>query len=361
MTGISFSVKKQNILPMFSAYKKLFASLMLAAITGNSHALEYPVFDARSAGLGGVNVAHGISNAALYNPALAALEPEGFDWYFVAPGAGEFEADPDNIKDTLEGTGNIADIDGKEYFKNAYKNLLMTIPSPGLGGSLYVMEYETQTAKVITDNTGTNLVHRSIEVSEIGFGIAQLQDILWMERILVGITGKISLLKSYGYSEPIATASLDLDNDQALRDSELNLDIGFSKEYGVWKTGLVFKNIFSQENDLGSSGDTYSLGPQIRGGIAYQSRRAMVELDVDLMKNDGIGYAPDTLLAALGWEWRVFHAFMLRLGYTQNLIGDNEATYSAGIGLKMWALQIDGAFIGGENGEGAYAQAAWEF
>ena len=182
-----------------------------------------------------------------------------------------------------------------------------------------------------------------------------------MERIMVGVTGKLSLLESYGYSEPIATASLDLDGDQALRDSELNLDIGFSKEYGVWKTGLVFKNIFSQENNLGSSGETYRLGPQIRAGIAYQSRRALVELDVDLMKNDGIGFASDTMLAALGWEWRMFPAFMLRLGYTQNLVGDTEATYSGGIGLRMWALQLDGAFIGGKDGEGVYAQASWEF
>jgi hypothetical protein len=346
---------------MFLTNKKLSLTLLLATVSGNSYALQFPIFDARTAGLGGVSVAHGISNAAFYNPALAALEPEGFDWYFVAPGVGEFEADPDNIKDTLEGSGNTADIDGKEYFKNTYKNLQMTIPSPSLGGSLYVIEYEDQTAKVVTDNTGTNLVHRSLEVSEIGFGVAQLQDILWMESILIGVTGKLSLLKSYDYSEPLATASLDLDNDQAIRDSELNLDIGFSKEYGVWKTGLVFKNIFSQDNDLGGSGETYSLGPQIRAGVAYQSRRAVVGLDVDLMKNDGIGFASETMLAALGWEWRVFPAFMLRLGYTQNLVGDTEATYSGGIGIKMWALLLDGAFISGRDGEGVYAQAAWEF
>jgi len=346
---------------MFLSYKKLLTYLLLALVPNFAYALEFPLFDARTAGMGGASVAHGISNAALYNPALAALEPEGFDWYFVAPAVGEYEADSGNIKGTLEGSGNTTDLVGEEYFKNTYKNLQMTIPSPTLGGSLYLIEYENQTAKVVTDNTGTNLVHRSLEVQEIGFGAAMLVDLLWMERLMVGATGKLSLLKSYGYSEPIATASLDLNSDQAQRDSELNLDIGFSKEYGVWKTGLVFKNIFSQSNDLGNSSDSYSLGPQIRAGIAYQSRRAVVELDVDLMKNDGIGFASDTMYAALGWEWRVFPAFMMRLGYTQNLIGDNEAYFSGGIGIKMWALLLDGAFVSDENGEGVHAQVAWEF
>ena len=346
---------------MFLYYTKRTICLCLVLAASNAYALNFPVFDARTAGLGGVSIAHGISNAAFYNPALAALEADGFDWYLGAPAVGEYEADPGNLKDAIDSANFTPELEGQEFFKNTYKNIQMTIPSPGLGGSLYVIEYDYQTAKVVTDNTGTNLVHQSLEVQELGFGAAMLVDFLWMERLMVGATGKISLLKSYGYSEPIATASLDLDSDQAVRDSELNLDIGFSKEYGVWKTGLVFKNIFSQTNDLGNSGETYSLGPQIRAAVAYQSRRALIELDIDLMKNDGIGFASETMYAALGWEWRIFPAFMLRLGYTQNLVGDAEASFSGGIGLKMWALLLDGAFVSDENGEGVHAQVAWEF
>jgi hypothetical protein len=348
---------------MFLSYKKLLIVLSLALVSSKSYALQYLVVDARSAGLGGASIAQSISNAAFYNPALAALEPEGFDWYLVAPAVGEYEADSGNIENALDNGDNTADIVGEEYFYNSYKNLQMTIPSPGLGGSLYVIEYKVQTAKVTTDSNGTNLVQRSLEVQEIGFGAGMLVDFLWMDRLMIGATGKLSLAKSYNYSEPIATASLDLDSDQAQRDSELNLDIGFAKEYGVWKMGLVFKNIFSQSNQLGqTSGETYSLGPQIRAGVAYQSRRAMVELDVDLMKNDGIGYASDTMYAILGWEWRVFPAFLLRLGYAQNMIGENEATITGGIGIRMWALLLDAAYVTDDvDGEGVNLQAAWEF
>ncbi|KPJ91644.1 MAG: hypothetical protein AMJ55_11340 [Gammaproteobacteria bacterium SG8_15] len=304
-------------------------SSLLLLLSGHATAMEFPLFDARSAALGGVSIAHNISNAAFYNPALAALEPENFDWYLLAPSIGEA--------------------------------MQLTIPSPSLGGSLYVADYEYQTAKVTTDNTATNLAHRSLEVFEIGFSAAQLQDILWMESILVGVTGKISLFKSYAYSEPIANASLELDSDQANNDSELNLDIGFSKEYGVWKTALVLKNIFSQENNLGNTSESYSIGPQIRAGFAYQSRRSLIEFDIDLLKNQGIGFESDSMYAAVGWEWRMFPAFFLRLGYKQNMVGDTQGVASGGLGLQLWGLQLDAAASADEDGEGIYMHAAWEF
>jgi hypothetical protein len=357
------SIERANKNPGFTFVTgmKLIYIAMLLLLSVTAKAMEFPMFDARTAALGGVSIAHNISNAAFYNPALAALEPENFDWYLLAPSVGEFIADPAEIENILEQSGSAADIIDEEYKKYAYRSLHLTIPSPNLGGSLYVAEYEYQTAKVLTDNTTTNLVHRSLEVFEIGFGAAQLQDILWMESILVGFTGKISLFKSYAYSEPFAGASLELDDGQANRDSELNLDIGFSKEYGVWKTGIVFKNLFSQENNLGNTSETYSIGPQIRAAFAYQSRRSMIEFDIDLLKNEGVGFESDSMFAAVGWEWRMFPAFFLRMGYKQNMVGDTQGVATGGLGLQLWALVLDVAASTDDDGEGLYMHAAWEF
>ncbi|MCI0507615.1 MAG: conjugal transfer protein TraF [Gammaproteobacteria bacterium] len=339
--------------------RTLIAGSVLFLLCGQAQPLDFPLFDARTAGLAGASIAHNISNAAFYNPALAALEPENFEWYLLAPSVGEFISDPAEIENTLQQSGNVADIIDKEYKKYAYRAIQLTIPSPNLGGTLYVVEYESQTAKV--DSTATNLIHRSLEVFEIGFGAAQLQDILWMEAVMVGITGKISLFESYGYSEPMAGASLELDSNQAVRDSELNLDFGISKEYGVWKTGLVFKNIFSQENSLGNTSETYSIGPQIRAAVAYQSRRTVFEFDIDLLKNQGVGFESDTMYAAAGWEWRIFPAFFLRLGYKQNIVGDAQGVVTGGVGLRLWALLLDVAASADEDGEGIFMHAAWEF
>jgi len=334
---------------------------MLFLVCRQAVATDFPMLDARTAALAGVSIANSISNAAFYNPALAALEPERYEWYLLLPSVGEFISDPANIETTLEQSGNVADIIDQEYEKYAYQAIQLTIPSPKLAGALYVAQYEYVTAKVLDENGSTNLVNQSLEVQELGFSAAQLQDILWMENILVGITGKLSLYKSYAYSQPIATASLELDDSQAVRDSELNLDIGFSKEYGVWKTAIVFKNLFSQDNQLGNSTETFSTGPQIRAGFAYQSRRSLIEFDIDLLKNDGVGFQSESMFAALGWEWHMFRAFSLRVGYRQNMIGDNQAMVTGGIGLQLWALQLDAAASADEDGEGVYLQAAWEF
>ena len=323
-------------------------------------ATEFPLFDARTAALGGVGIAHGIPNAAFYNPALAALEPEKLDWYLLAPSNGEIELDPDDVEKAVD-AGDLSGNIGNVYQKYEYDTLQITIPSPVLGGSLYVADYNFNTAKIVNDGIDDVLEHRSLDVFELGVSAAKLVDILWFESVMLGGTAKISLLKSYGYRDPVASANLTLDDDQAQRDSELNIDIGISKEYGVWKTAFVIKNMFKHENSLGDSNDKYTLGPQMRAAVAYQSRRAIVEFDLDLLKSDGVGYGSDTLYAAVGWEWRMFPAFLLRLGYSQNLADAKLATASGGFGLKLWGLQLDVAASANEDGAGAFMQAGWQF
>lgn len=336
------------------------AGVLLLLSWHGSCAAEFPLFDARTAAMGGAGIAHGISNAAFYNPALAALEPEKLDWYLLAPSNGEIELDPDEVEKALK-AGDLSGSVGHVYQKYEYDSLQITIPSPVLGGSLYVADYDFRTAKVVRDGVDDFLEHRSLEVFELGFSAAKLVDILWFESVMLGGTTKISLFKSYGYRDPAASATFTLDDAQAKRDSELNFDFGLSKEYGVWKTGFVIKNMLKHENSLGDSNDKYSLGPQMRAAVAYQSRRAIVEFDLDLLKSDGVGYSSDTLYAALGWEWRMFPAFMLRFGYSQNLADAKLATVSGGIGLKLWSLQLDVSASANEDGAGAFMQAGWLF
>lgn len=322
-------------------------------------AMDFPLFDARTAALGGAGIAHGIYNAAFYNPALAALEPEKLNWYLLAPSKGDVELDPDDVEGALK-TGDISNSVGNIYQKYQYDSLQLTIPSPTLGGTLYVSDYNYHTAKVVTDGVDDFLEHRSVDAFEIGFGVAKLVDFLWMKSVMMGATAKMTLLTSYGYRDPAATASLSLDNTQEQRDSALNLDFGLAKEYGVWKTAFVIKNLFKHEKTIGDSNDKYTLAPQMRAAIAYQSRRAIVELDLDLLKNKGVGYGSDTLNASLGWEWRMFPAFLLRLGYTQNFVDAKQATFSGGIGLELWSMHIDIAGSSTSDGAGAFIQAAWD-
>ena len=313
-----------------------------------AQALPFPMLDARTAAMGGASISHGIRNSAFYNPALAALEPEGYDWYILLPGEGEFKSDADSLS-------NIGDDVYQEY---KYDVIQITIPTPFLGGSAYIAEYDFHTAKVLN---GADLSHRAISVFETGVSVAQLQDVLWAENVLMGATIKLMILESYGYQEPLASAGFDLDSDELERDSVLTLDFGMSKEYGVWKTAFVAKNLYSRDHKYGKSNEKYKIEPQLRAGVAYQSRRSVVEFDLDLLKNEGVGYASDTMFASLGWEWSVFRAFDLRFGFQQNFAGDKNSTFSAGFGLQMWSLLLDFSASVDPDGSGSYLQASWEF
>lgn len=340
--------------PFCTQLSILILSYLVAA---KAYALPFPELDARSAAMAGVGIAHEIRNAAYLNPALAALEPETYDAFFVIPAMGEFESDPDNVESGVK-SGSAAGINNKVYQKYEYDVVQITIPTPFLGGAAYIADYTHHTAKVINNS---DLVHRSIDIFETGISVAQLQDVLWAESVLVGVTLKLMLFETYGYQEPIATADLGLDNDELKRNSMLNFDFGMSKEYGVWKTAFVVKNLIARKRDYGKSGETFNIEPQMRVGLAYQSRRAVVEFDLDLTKNEEIGFGSETMFASVGWEWSIFRAFDLRLGYQQNLVDEKNARLSFGLGLKLWSLLLDFSSTVDPDGSGSYVQASWEF
>ena len=320
--------------------------------------------DARTAAMGGAGIAQAVRNATFYNPGMLAVEPDRYEWYVMPYSNGDLERDPDDVKDGIEdlagGGGNVADIDGKIYQDYEYSSSMIAIPSETLGGAMYFAEYKLHSAKV---ENASDLVHRSVDVKELGVSVGKLMNIhlVNMDNVMVGVTAKIYLFKSYGYTEPVNNASLVLDRDQIDRDSQINFDVGFSKEYGVWKTALVIKNLLRQQNNFGDSDEEFETSPQAKVGMAYKSRRAIVELNLDLLKSEGLGFASDTQNAAIGWEWRVFPGFFLRLGYNQNLAGDTSSTFSSGFGIDAWGMQLDFAVVSNDDGNGAMTQLGFEF
>jgi len=350
-------------------------ALIYAMYTVNAHAVPFPLMNVRSAALGGVGVAHSYKNASFYNPALAALKPEGFGWYLMVPSKSEFETDPDEVNDGVKQIASgaassqeavdriISRIDNKTYESYEFSSLQLVIPTPTLGGEMHFADYTFQTSKIVTDSIGSSVDHQAVSVRETGVSGAQFADIkmLGLTDVLVGVSAKLYLLRSYAYREPVASASFSLDDDQASRDSVLNFDVGLSKEYGVWKTGLVVKNILNSTKKIGDSDAEYNLGPQVRIGLAYQSRRAIAEIDLDLTKNKGVGHASDTLYAAFGWEWRVFSGFFLRMGFKQNLVDEATSVVSGGIGLEISSFLLDFATLSDGSSTSGAAQLSFKF
>jgi hypothetical protein len=124
----------------------------------------------------------------------------------------------------------------------------------------------------------------------------------------------------------------------------------------------VYENIVPAKYDYGSSGDVLKIEPQLRAGLAYQSRYSVLELDVDVLENNPVGFALPSQIAALGWEWQAWRWLALRAGVQKNLTG-NEAAYGAlGLGVIFDdTVYLDVAGFAGEEGQGLSAQLGMQF
>jgi len=361
--------------------------LMLCAQTAT--AIPFGMFDARTMAMGGVGVASGPQFATFNNPALLATADEIHEWFLLAPTFSQQLGDPDNVKDGLSAFQQAADIldsnnnaanraavqqqlnalDGSLYSTSRNTAFVLAIPSRILSGAAFFNIYEASTAQPMiggdnlaaTPSYASTLAQRGLRIIENGVSASwALDGGGWMQNLTMGISAKFLLVSGYGYADPLRNADVDI-RRTGKNGGQFMLDIGLLKEFGVWKIGLAAKNIVPGNYKYGNSGNDFRIEPQLRAGFAYQNRYSVLELDIDLLENNPVGFNSTSQIAALGWEWQVWEWLALRAGYSQNLTG-NEATYSsAGIGLLIDALQIDVAAYSGDISEGISAQLGLQF
>lgn len=352
----------------------LKATLMTLFHTSSVAALPFPTFDAHSAGMAGVGVASGAHNAVFYNPALLATNDERYEWVITAPGRGEVKSDPGDLEGGLDVFKRNATADSLAALKNDLYSesnstfATMMIPSTLLSGAVYFLRYDYHTVKA--DNLAkdppdyqSTLNHKGVGVVENGFTVAKLTAIPLFNigDIQVGFTGKLMLIQGYGYRESIETGSLSIDEDQVARTSKFNIDIGLAKEYGIWKLGIVARNVLGGSALYGAGGESFDLGPQVKAGIARKHRHSLFEFDLDLTENDAVGHNKGTQFGAVGWEYELFTEYYLRFGYRQNLVGDQLATGTFGLGIRLWGAVLDMAILSNEDGQGLFGQLGMTF
>lgn len=356
------------------------ATLVLIPLfhTSSVAALPFPIFDARSAGMAGVGVASGAHNAVFYNPALLATNDERYDWAITAPGRAEVKSDPGDLEAGLDvfkrnaTAGSLAALKNDLYSESNSTFATMMIPSTILSGAVYFLRYDYHTVKATIGGDDlaadppdyqSTLNHKGVGVVENGFTVARLTTtpLFNIGDIQLGFTGKLMLIQGYGYRESIETGSLSIDEDQVARTSKFNIDIGLTKEYGIWKLGIVARNVLGGSALYGAGGESFDLGPQVKAGIARKTRHSLFEFDLDLTENDAVGYNKGTQFGAVGWEYELFPEYYLRFGYRQNLVGDQLATGTFGLGIRLWGLVLDMAILSNEDEQGFFGQLGMKF
>ncbi len=356
-------------------------------LAGAATAAPFGAFDARSAGMGHVGVAAGtLSNAAFYNPALLAVQRADDDFAFITAAGGR-TADADNLLDDIDAfqaANNTGDAPaalaafnralGKAVFAQGDGGLALAFAGDRNAGAFSVQSHVGAAINVTDDNGGTpddsTLNFAGVEISEVGLSLAHRFDIA--DGMAIGLTPKYVRVRTYDYSEPLATASTDpadlLDSRNQVESDTVNLDAGivFGHANG-WRLGVVGRNLIEKEFAVANGGGTIKLEPQARAGLAYVARWGTIAADMDLTENAPISFEDKTQMAAVGLELNAFDLLQVRAGYQRNLAADaadeDKDSYSAGVGFSPFGLHVDIAAMtnSNENDVGVYAEVGLRF
>ena len=356
-------------------------------ISAPSEAFPLLIPDARSAAMGTTGVATDPRNAVFFNPALLATDYEDYSWYAMLPAYHQVISDPDNLDGSLNNFLDAANalfdapnaensaqaksallgLENKSYRERNGLMVVLGVPSPVLTGAFYISKYQVFSAQPVIGaynfddpnnvNYDSTIDYRGIDLIEMGFSSALPFTSRWLGDYKLGATMKLQLIDGLGYSESVELSDLTLKAQGKVdKTSTFNFDFGFSKEVGVWRFALAAQNIISKGVNLGDSGQSYSIEPLVRGGIAYRSRRTYLEIDADLTKTQQFGVEKKSQFASAGWEYSLLPWLFLRAGFQQDFGGNNLSTFSYGLGLNIFGFELDGGATTNAEEEGVYAQ-----
>ena len=211
------------------------------------------------------------------------------------------------------------------------------------------------------------------------FGLSLSREFSFGERkIAIGLTPKLQKVTTIHYVTE-ADNEEDIDRDEIEDQSEtfthVNADLGVSFRLGStnkWVVGVVGKNLIGKEfetkdvpvrggpDGLMATGQTITLDPQWRAGVAFNGDWTTVAFDVDLIENDPIAFEAPTQYAALGAELDVWDSVQFRMGYRTNMSLADSDVVSIGFGLSPWVLHMDIALLANPNDPEKEAGAAFD-
>lgn len=163
----------------------------------------------------------------------------------------------------------------------------------------------------------------------------------------IGTTVKV--VQGVAYAASVRTSETEGDDfvddlDEGKTTSSVSMDVGALYRPSSWlQFGLVWKEINGPSFDT-SSGGTFKLDPQIRGGVAFKPWETMtLTVDSDLTSNDTRVPGVKSRMMGLGAEQTLLsHLLSVRVGAMKNMEDDDaKMTTTAGLGLRLWALNLD--------------------
>lgn len=118
-----------------------------------------------------------------------------------------------------------------------------------------------------------------------------------------------------------------------------NMDIGAQYAFAKhWRLGAAVKGVV-RKNLYSVLGQRVAVKPLLRAGILYENRLITFAVDMDLTKNEPLGFDPHKQFLSVGGELRLFNQ-ALRYGYRYNCV-DKTGLPALGLGLSLGPAALE--------------------
>jgi hypothetical protein len=209
----------------------------------------------------------------------------------------------------------------------------------GAGNDIFVGGALASGADTLTLNSTVEII--AVAISEIALSISR-EFTIADRQVAIGVTPKLQRIDAYDYVVSVEDdAETDDISDYGIEDTGFNLDIGASTKFGAQEqgtVGVVIKNLMSRDVDT-VNGNTVSISPQVRAGVAYQALGWVnLAADLDITENEPVAFEDPTQFVSLGAEADVLGFLQIRAGFRSNLASSGQDVVSAGLGLSPFGI-----------------------
>jgi hypothetical protein len=201
---------------------------------------------------------------------------------------------------------------------------------------------------------------RGILLQEFGLSLAR-EFKLFGTRLAAGVTPKYVNVTVFDYDEKIDDADTDDLDESTESSANFNFDLGVAHDHrNGWHSGLVLKNVLAQEYETPDK-EPIQIEPQLRAGVAHHNAWSTVAFDLDLTRNDTVGFGEDCQFLTMGVEFRNWRWLQLRAGFRADLVTSDRNVLSLGSGFSAYGVHFDLALAGSENEVGVSSQLGLRF
>ena len=197
----------------------------------------------------------------------------------------------------------------------------------------------------------SELSSSAVDISELSLMGAKTLSLAGFDDVHLGAALKFQTIELIDYRRSLPDFEGDDiidDSDNSREHSNLNVDLGIYKSFGVFSGAAMVRNLIPRS--FSGPNHSYSMRPEIEvaGGADFGLLKA--EAGIDLTPAKGYGDLEDTQFMRIGAEVGLRRVGQLRAGYRIDMLDNVAPVFTAGIGISpMGVVNLDLAVMTGEG------------